>query len=184
MSSAFEKKDRYVFAVRPEEGQNFWDANPEMQYLSPYAAFLKKHGKRKTNKVMTAIWMAFDPKSVAQNSGNREEKEIMDDIAENYLGDKKFPWKDYSEIIKAFKEDCRTKIEKELDYWEIELKTRREYQRELPWDTERKEKDEMLKTQKTLFNDYIAVKKELDRERAEKKYYAGTHKSLLERQQS
>lgn len=177
-----EDKGRYVFCTLPEEKQNFWEANPELLNLTPYAQFYKKEGKRRSGRIMTAIYMCFDPKSSAQNSGEREEEDIMVDIATHFLNDKKFDWSEFKTIINAYKLDCRTKIEKELDYWELELKTRRQYQRNLPWDTERKEKDEMLKTQKTLFQDMIDIRKELDKERNEKKFYAGTHKSLLERQ--
>lgn len=176
-------KQRYVFAVFPEEGQNFWDANPELLNLNPYNQLFKKEGKRRSGRIMSAIWLCYDPKSKA-NLTNRDEKEILADIAENYLNEKKFPWKDYKNIITSFKEDCKTKLEKELEYWESELVERRIYQKSLPWDTERKEKDEMLKTQKTLFNDYLNIKKELDSERKEQHYHGGTHKSLLERQQS
>lgn len=174
--------DRYVFAVYPDNGQNFWDANEELTYLSPYAKFLKKEGKRRSGRIMCAIWMCFDPKSRAQQSGERDEEEIMQDIATNFLNDKKFDWSQYKNIITAYKKDCRTKIEKELAYWEMELSTRRVYQRSLPWETERKEKDEMLKTQKTLFQDYLDVLKDVEKERSEKRYYGGTHKSLLEKQ--
>lgn len=178
------RKDVYVFAVKPDEGVNFWDANPDLEYLTPYAQFKKKEGKRRSGRIMEAIWMCFDPKSSAQQSGQREEDEIMTDIATHFLNDKKFPWGDYRNIIAAYKQDCRTKIEKEMFYWDIELKERREYQRSLPWETERKEKDEILKTQKSLYNDYLEVLKAVDQERSEKQMYGNTHKSLLERQQS
>lgn len=184
MKDVNEQKTRYVFAIMPDEGINFWDANKELEYLSPYAQFKKKEGKRRSGRIMTAIWMCFDPKSRAQQSGEREEKEIQKDIATNFLNDKNFPWSDYKDIVKAFKKDVRTDLEKEMDYWKMELESRRVYQRSLPWDTQRKEKDEMLKTQKSLYNDYLEVMKEVNKERSEKRYYAGTHKSLLERQQS
>lgn len=176
--------DRYVFAVLPEDGENFWDVNKELIYLQPYSEFLKKEGKRRSGRIMTAIWMCIDPKSRAQQSGGRDEEEIMSDIATNFLNEKNFNWSEFDRIITAYKKDCRTKVEKEMAYWEMELKTRRAYQRSLPWETQRKEKDEMLKTQKALFKDYLEVLKEVDQERSEKRYYAGTHKSLLERQQS
>lgn len=175
--------NRYVFAVKPEEGQNFWDANPELEYMEPYAAFKKKEGKRRSGRIMTAIWMVYDPKSRAQQS-SREEEEVLKDISTNFLNEKKFDWNEHRKVITAFKKDCKTKIEKELEYWEIELKTRRVYQRSLPWETERKEKDEMLRTQKQLFQDYLSVVAEVNKERAEGRLYGGTHKSLLERQQS
>ena len=182
MSSNKGRVENYVFAVLPEKGQNFWDANKELEYLEPYASFKSKEGKRKSGRIMEAIWMCFDPKSRAKQSGNRDEEEIMQDIATNFLNDKKFPWDEYSRIVQAFKKDCKTKIEKELDYWEMELAERRVYQRSLPWETQRKEKDEMLKTQRPLFEDYLAVAEKVNKERSENRYYAGTQKSLLERQ--
>jgi hypothetical protein len=174
--------DRYVFAVYPEKGENFWDVNKELEYLSPYAQFKKKEGKRRSGRIMEAIWLCFDPKATAQQSGERSEEEIMSDIAENFLNDKKFPWAEYRTIITAYKKDCRSKIEKEMYYWEMELETRRVYQRSLPWETQREEKDKMLTTQDVLFKKYLDVLKEVDKERSEKKYHAGTQKSLLERQ--
>jgi len=178
------KVDRYVFAVKPEEGESFWDVNSELEYLSPYAQLIKDESKRRAGRIMTAIWLCFDPKSRVKQSGERVESEIMQDVATNFLNEKNFEWAKYKNVIEAYKKDCRSKLEKELAYWEMELETRRVYQRSLPWETMRKEKDEMLKTQKTLFNDYLEVLKEVDKERSEKKYYAGTHKSLLEREQS
>lgn len=176
------KVDRYVFAVEPKEGQNFWDANKELTYLTPYAQFLKKEGKRRSGRIMTAIWLVYDPKSSARQSGEREEEEVKQDIATHFLKEKKFEWGEVRDIITAYTKDCRTKMEKEMDYWEMELMTRRAYQRSLPWETQRKEKDEMLKTQKALFEDYLDVMKEVNKERAEKQFYAGTQKSLLEQQ--
>lgn len=172
----------YHFAIKPETGENFWDANKQLTYFTPYAQFLKKEGKRRSGRIMTAIWMAYDPKSMAQQSGGREEKEILRDIASNFLNEKNFVWKKYKDIIDAYKMDCLTKIEKELVYWESELKSRRIYQKSLPWDTARKEKDEMLKTQKQLYKDYLEVVKEVKKERTENRYYGNTQKSLLEGQ--
>lgn len=175
------KSPRYVFAVEPEDGENFWDVNKELEYLNPYAEFKKKEGKRRSGRIMHAIWLCHDPKSRAQQSG-RDEDAIQNDISENFLNDKNFPWKDYKHIVKAFKEDCRTKLEKEMYYWEMELETRRVYQRNLPWDTEAETKDKLLKSQKSLYNDYIEILKEVNKERSERQSFNGTHKSLLERQ--
>ncbi|MCO6500239.1 MAG: hypothetical protein J5I47_07675 [Vicingus serpentipes] len=172
-------KARYVFAVCPEDNQNFWDINQELKYLSPYDELLQKEGKRRSSRIMTAIWMIYDPKSRAKQSG-RDEEDVRNDIAKNFLNEKNFPWGKYKKIIDAFKEDCRTKLEKEMYYWEMELAARRVYQRELPWETERKEKDEMLKTQKILYNDYLEVLSKVEKERSENLFH-GTHKSLLEK---
>lgn len=175
-------KDRYVFCDFPDDGVNFWDANPELQYLTPYAEFKKKEGKRRSSRIMCAIWLIHDPKAKANQSGSRDLKEIVKDISTNYLNDKNFPWEDYRKIVEAYRQDCRTKAEKELDYWRTELEGRRVYQRSLPWDTERKTKDEMLSTQKKLFDDFLSVLKEVEKERKESTYHAGTRKSILEKQ--
>jgi hypothetical protein len=175
-------KYKYVFAEKPEEGQNFWDVNDELANMTPYAQLLKKEGKRRGGRIMTAIWLVYDPKSRGSISGGRSEEELRLDIATNFLNEKKFDWGEYKDVIKAYKLDCKTKIERELDYWEIELMERREYIRQMDWEVHSKEKDNMLKNQKPLFKDYLEILKELDKERSEKRYYSGAHRSLLERQ--
>ena len=181
MSDNNGRVEKYVFVVKPEDGQNFWDANKELEYLEPYASFKKKEGKRRSGRIMEAIWMCFDPKARAKQSGKRTEEDIKKDIAVNFLKDKNFPWSDYITVTTAYKQDCKSKLEKELDYWEMELAARSVYQRSLPWDTQRKEKDEMLKSQKPLYDAYLEIVEKMDKERSEKRYHAGTQKSLLEK---
>ena len=149
-----ESKKRYVFCVKPEDGQNFWDANEELQYLSPYAEFKEELGKRKSGRIMTAIWMIYDPKSRANQAGDRKREDVIKDISTNYLKDKNFPWDEYSKITGAFKRDCKTKLEHQLDDWEDQLIGRANYQKRLPWETESEKKDKLLATQSKLYEDF------------------------------
>lgn len=172
-----------VFVDEVQKTDNFWEVNPSLLTLTPYAQFYKKLGKRRSSNVMKAVWMIYDPKSKAQLSGERSEKDLQKDIATHLLNEPSFDWKDkeLKKVIAAYRLDCRTFVERELMFWENELRERSIYQRELPWDTERREKDEMLGTQKKLFEQYLDIKKEVDKERSERSFHGGTGKSLIEK---
>lgn len=173
---------RYHFTVYPEEGQNFWDANPGLLNLDPYPQFKKKQGTRRSSNLMKAIWQVYDPKAKGVIA-DRPVKDLQNDIATNFLNDPKFNWKDKDirNVIEAYKQDCMTFMEKELKYWEMELRERRLYMAELPWDMEREEKDKMLSTQPKLWDEYMRYKKEVDKERQER-FHGGGTLSFLEKQ--
>ena len=180
-----DKNTRYSFVEEVREGLNFWDINQELQYWSPYNELIKEEGKRRSSRIMQAIYKIYDPKSSYQNSSkDRTEKQMQKDIAENYLNEKDFEWSKYKKLIQAYKKDSKTFLEKELEYWEIELLQRREYQRTLPWDTSAKEKDSLLVTQDKLFESYLKIKKQLEEERENSTTHGNTHRSLLEARKS
>lgn len=172
---------RYVFCNLPEDKTNFWDFNKELEYLSPYAEFKSKEGKRRSGRIMTAIYMVYDPKSKVQISGNRDIEKAKKDIASNFLKDPYFKWNEYNKIIKAYIKDCRTSLEQEFYDYEMELKERRDYIKQLPWDVDAEKKDKMLTAQPKLMDQYLELHSRLEQERSSSKLYGGTKKSLLER---
>lgn len=178
--SADNENIRYQFMILPEEGENFWDINKELIYLEPYLKLIKEEGKNRSSDIMKAIYLCYDPKSPFQNTGGRTLEEIQNDIVNNFLEDPSFDWSQYSQLIEIYKKDSRTKLERELDYWEMQLRERREFIKELPWDDKPELKDNMLNKSKKLFEDYISVIEKVENERKTTKGHGNTRKSLLE----
>lgn len=173
--------DYYCLATRFDRSVNFFDENPDLMYFNPYRELIESEGFDKAGIIMDAIWMAYDPKSSANNSGERKMEDVKNEIAHYFLRDDKFDWDKYSHIVEAYNLDCTTKFEKRLEYWYSQIESKEEYIKTLPWATNAELKDSLLKSNKQLFKDYLEVESLVNKERKEKRLRAGIHKSRVER---
>lgn len=171
-----EVNDIYCFARLPAVLEDFWKVNQELTYIEPFSSFVKEKGSA---LIMSAIYLAYDPKSSAQNSGESVDV-IKKDIAKNVLGDPKFSWGKYNKIIDSYRSKCRTRIEKELDDWYLQLQERSEYVNNLSWDENSREKEELLLKNDQHFQKYRSIVSALKEERVENLAHGNYTKSRLE----
>lgn len=170
-------EDIYCFCRRPADPKDFWKLNEEMSFLPEFADFKKK---KNSAKIMTAIYMIYDPKSQL-NNGGVEERDSKKAISKNFLGDENFPWQDYGTIIRAYQKYSKTKIEKALDNWWQQLQERNEFlSEEMEWDEDPAAKDKMLLATDQHFEKFNTIKKTLADERFEALSYGNYTKSELE----
>lgn len=142
--------------------KDFWEQNKELSYMAPFAAFKKK---AKSDKIMKAIYMIYDSKSTFRRAGMTTE-EIMEDVNSNFLNNKNFDWEQYSEIVKAYQDKCQSRLYKKLLKLFDEIDEIEQDRETLSW-AETDEADLRLKlmsASKILFNDAIALQKQLDEE--------------------
>lgn len=168
-------KDIYCFARLPENPEDFWELNVELAYINPFYEFKKQ---KDSAKIMTAIWMIYDPKSSLSNSSLGEEK-LKEDIAKNFLN-QKIKWSDYKKYIDAYKDNCRTKIEKELDDLYLMIKERQEMASDLDWESDFEKKDKVILSGNQYYENYFALRAKLKEEREEQLAYGKYTPSRLE----
>ena len=152
----------YCFARLPKDPKNFWELNTELKYIVPFNKLFEKEGSA---IMMTAIWLVCDPKSSYVNSAIPEEL-CKEQVAKNFLK-KAVKWSDYREYIDAYKNFCKTKIEKELDSLYLILKERQQTGEDLDWETDFEKKDKIILTQPTYYEKYVSLRAKLKEEREE-----------------
>lgn len=157
---------------------DFWEQNPEIELHQPFANFKKN---KRSSDIMKAIYLVYDPKSISKR-GNISEEQSKKDIAENLLGDPNFDWEPYVDIIRAYKEKCKTKLQVELEKWLYDIQERLQYGNELSWsdEAESKRKDDILLSHKKYMDAYIEVERKVKDEMASRRMKNGYHKSMLE----
>lgn len=90
---------------------NIWTENPHLELVTEFKDFKDKEGTRKSSKILTAIYLIWDPKSNLRNAG-MSDLEILEDVTNNYLSYKDFNWDDYGYIKDIYFEKCISKTEK------------------------------------------------------------------------
>lgn len=142
--------------------KDFWEQNKELALMSPFSSFKKK---AKSDKIMKAIYLIWDSKSTFRKSGMSTD-EIMSDINENFLGNKDFNWDPYDEIVEAYKDKCMSRLYKNVLSLLEEIEEISEARQSLSWESpeEYKQKIELFDASKKLFQEAIALQKELDEE--------------------
>ena len=153
----------YRFARFPKNPEDFWQLNFELCYLDPFTEFKDVKGSA---KIMCAIWLAYDPKSSFTN-GNIPEALAKSQVDKNFLKDPDFNWGDYSKYVRAFKDYCRTPIEKSLDDFKRILDERQRTAEDLDWDTDFEKKDKIILTQKDYYEKYFEMRDRMNNEREE-----------------
>lgn len=171
--------DEIYYHIRiPKDEKDFWNLNFELSHIDPFTEFSKK---KISNKVMMAIYMIYDPKSQIVNSG-LDERQVKKDISKNYLGDEKFDWTPFRDIVIAYKQVSKTKIEKELGGWWLQLQERDEYlNHELEWgDGQDELKEKMLLKTEEHYQKYRSIVASLKEERQDRLMYGDYTPSELE----
>ena len=168
--------------VRVKDINNsFWAQNPQIGLMTPFAEFKKKD--KKSDKIMMAIYLAYDAKSDFVRSG-MDHAQILADVSLNYLEDEKFDWGKYEHIIESYKDICTSRIHKKLNEVFAEIESITEAMVDLSWadEAEAKQKDFLMNTSKKLFTEFIQLQKDLDEEIAELLYEGDYAPSWLEEQ--
>lgn len=158
---------------------DFWVQNPELKYIEPFAEFSKKED---SSSIMKAIYLAFDFKSKFNRAGIPEE-EAKRDIAKNYLKIKDFQWGEYHELTDAYKDKCKTKVQKSLERFESDLLGFEHYMLGLSWQDENEApvKSELVKEVEKYFQKYKACEAIVKDEIREKRYKGGYRLSPSEK---
>jgi hypothetical protein len=113
-----------------ESPLTFWEQNPEIKYMEPFSSFYEEEN---SSDIMKAIYLAYDFKSKFIRAGIPEDT-AKRDIAKNFLKDPSFEWGKYSKIIDAYKDKCKTKVQKALDKFEKDAVGFTEYLANLSWE--------------------------------------------------
>lgn len=171
-------EDVYYHVKLPNNIKDFWELNQELSFINPFMAFKKK---KNSAKIMMAIYMIYDPKSQLNNSGI-DQAQIKKEVSANFLGDEKFDWSEHREIINAYKIVAKTKLEKQLDNWWLQLRERDEYlNNDLEWgEGEDDTKERMLLGTDKHYEKYNQIASSLKEERQEKLMYGDYTPSMLE----
>lgn len=166
----------YYHVRQPADYKNFWKLNEELSYITPFAQFKKK---KNSAKIMMGIYMAYDPKSQLNNAGLSLD-EIKKDLADNFFKDPGFDWKEYSDLITAYKSIARTKIEKELESYYIIIQERRQVAEDLDWLDDYDKKEQIISKHDKYLDKYNELLDSLKQERVEKLMLGDYTPSLLE----
>lgn len=157
--------------------EDFWEQNPQLQYIPPFSDFKKK---RNSSKIMTAIYMIWDPASKINKSGMAE-ADVIKDINSTYLGKEDFDWSGYTHVIDAFKDKCISPSQRLLKDWERQLEELDKMLDNWGWDPKTaKDKMTILKEKKTVWDDYLEIKAKVEEERSVAQNYANYQESALE----
>lgn len=117
------------------ETNNFWDFNPQYKVIfKDIYTEDKSKGKDKSSKLMWGLILYSHPKS---DFYNLPDKDIL--ISRDIIGDKKFKWESYKNVLDRLREISLSQAEKSLDDWNHYMKKR----------------DEYLKTVRYYFDEYM-----------------------------
>lgn len=166
----------FIKEVNPES--NVYKDNPGLSFISFFKEFKDNHGEDKASKLISAAYYLLDRRSELLRSGMSPE-EIAADLKDNLLeGDDIL---DYQELIDEYNERCKTKSQRLLEHWETELTARDVLLKGWRWTKEdAAEKDKLLKTSASLWQQYLKVKSEVEEEEKEGAVYGDKEMSLFE----
>lgn len=159
--------------VKGDHHADFWKQNPELKTLSPFDELVKKkHG----SKIMWAVYLISDPKSI-YNRYNKEEriKRVEDDYIK---GD--FRLSTYKKYLEEYPKLCLSTTEKAYLTWCKEVEDFSNYYESLPYNEDNiKMKQSMLKDMDKIWNSLKIAEKEASEEYMYK-LEGGGMESLLE----
>jgi len=93
---------------------DFFEQNPELRYLTPFAKLLEENSKDQASKIAWAVYMTEDPNARLYR---RPKSEKQEEIARNYLKDEKFEWKEFDYLISAYPRLCLSKDDALFKVW-------------------------------------------------------------------
>lgn len=92
----------------------FWEQNPELQYLTPFAELIKEEGKEYSSKIMWALYMVEDPNSKLFRMPKAER---IKEVEANYLEGKKIDWKKHHKLIAQYGKLCMSPTKRMYKTW-------------------------------------------------------------------
>lgn len=135
------------------EDINIWEQNPFLSKIEPYKKLYKED--KKEGNILLSLYMTYDIKS-PMYARIQNEAERIKDVSDTFLGDPNFDWEPYNEYVDAYKIDCRTEIQKQLDQLRDDIDRREAFARKLSFedDEERALKLDLLDTQDKYIEKY------------------------------
>lgn len=130
--------------------------NPTLKEHKPFDELFEMG--EEGDKIMSAIYRIYDPKSTYHITIPDEDERIQD-VNENFLLDKNFDWKPYKDYIETYKKECISELQKRLLSFKSDLDGMQMYQQSLSWSDEndRGEKVQLIKEHKEFLLDYKEV---------------------------
>lgn len=142
---------------------NFWDQNPNIKYLSPFGDLYsedKSKGKTNSSDFMWALILYFDLENSPYKRMENKDKE--EEIKKFW-----FPEIDFDKIKEfeiAFSDSCLSYAQKVLLFWRTTLEERNTYMKSLVWGKDTDEKEKLLKTTHSLWNEYRKAEEAVEKE--------------------
>lgn len=170
------------FVILEDEKVDFWEQNPELKYIEPFAALYKK---KDSSDIMKAIYLVYDFKSKFNRGGISKDK-AKDDVSKNFLKKPNFKWEDYKDIIDAYIESCTTVKQKALQKFEKDLTGLSDYMEALSWadPDEAVIKKDINKEMRVYFNNLSECESLVNEEIKEKRFKGGYRMSPSEKMTS
>lgn len=158
---------------------SIWEVNPHLEIISEFKKFKEELGVRKSSKILTAIYLIYDPKSELRNSGMTD-KEVYEDVTNNYLAYKDFSWPDYDHIKVFYLDKCITKTEKLFLRVEQDLDELNTLMGTYKYDRDNAlERTKLTKEYKSLLLDYIELKNKVQEEKQNTNQNRGDYEDSL-----
>jgi hypothetical protein len=149
---------------------NFWLENAGIEYHSVFNVMYEKDksvDKKKSSKIMWAIFMLVHPSSPLYNDPGKEAT-----IIKTFIKDPKFKWESVQDEIYAYKDCSLTSAEKSLQNWNELMQMRDKSLKSLYAETLEKKDfraleslDKMIANTAKLFADYAKIKKDYEEEK-------------------
>lgn len=117
---------------------NFWELNPQVSIISPFAALYKRdksHKKTNSSKEMWCVVFMSEANPEKNKLYRLPQEEIKKEIEENYF---KINWNDklVQECIDKYPEKCMSTIAQLFKVWEDKLHERNKFLRDTPYNEE------------------------------------------------
>lgn len=169
----------------PDPHCNLWIEFPILGTITKFRVFREKVGDDiKSSNILKSIFYIWDVKSKYRKA-NMSEKEIEKEMKTNILKNGNFSWKKYVGIKVYFLDKNQSKIQKLFTETERHIRELNHFlSEEWVWSPETaKDKAAVMKQYKSLYEDYLNLKEQIDEEeQAYESGRGGYSKSLLERQ--
>lgn len=165
-----------------EVGVSFWNVNPQLTKMGPFAKLYSRDKSRGKSKSSDQAWGIF---MYAENSerslfANLPEKKKKEVIQESFGVD--FRGKIINECIEFYKEYCFSPIEKMLMQYETFLKRRTEFITTTDYNLESSERlDRAAASSKKIWEEYLKIKEEFDKSVEMTRVEGGRELSALEK---
>lgn len=163
-------------------GRNFWEHNPMFKAVEPFKSLYINDGtkhKEKSSLWMWAVSLCYDFDS--QYFG-LEESQRREMVGEDVIGDKEFFDKQPKELLEAYQTVTDTSARRQLRVWNKKLDEKSFFMKELKYDAKNwKMIDEMLKTNKELYDSYFKIEKMIANESAGDQIEGQGEESLMEK---
>ncbi len=158
---------------------NFWQLNPELKIPPSFKRLYdsdKNKDKKNSSALCWAVYLLIDTESKFASLPEDDKKEL---IANDYLKEPKFDWKQLDEAINTYQELVLTPAKRALIGWNNKMMERDKFLRETKYEIETCDSlDKMLSNTKKLYDDYQRVIKDLEEEKTKQQNKGNRRASL------